>query len=289
MPRYGTSDAHAELAVELYGELLTRHGWDLERAWLAIAKLLMTCEVWNPLRGPNCGWGPGWMELYDAPVLREKNDYGHTKQGRPNRALADAFLVKERIAAEIRVDPPRLCGELGQFFRHPDIVELQPQNPRGHAFRSIVAETLARFGDPELDVREEVSPHELFPGPDFGNRSADARIDIVVQRGLRIVALITTRWTYRHDRVDIIDEARAYMPPARGQNRDCRFYGVTAEFMTARLKKVIAETSPVTRNAAIDRLVHLNPELPGDLIGRNGDLREMWSLAEMVRDSRNWE
>ena len=78
------------------------------------------------------------------------------------------------------------------------------------------------------------------------------------------------------------------MPAARGQNSDCRFYGVTAEFMTARLKKVISETGPVMRNAAIDRLVHLNPELPGELIGRNGDLREMWSLQQMVDDSHNW-
>lgn len=288
MPRFGTTDAHAELAVQLYGELITQHGWELRQAWLAIAKLLVTCEVWHPLRCPNCGWGPGWAEFYDAPVLREQNDYGNKKDGTPNRALADAFLVKERVAAEMSADPDNLCAELGEFFRHPDIVELQPQNPRGHAFRSIVAESLARFGDPRLDVREEVAPRGLFTGHDFGNRSADARIDIVVQRGPRIVALITTRWTYRHDRVDIIDEARAYMPAARGQNRDCRFYGVTAEFGTARLKKVIAETAPVMRNAAIDRLVHLNPELPGELIGKNGDLREMWSLAQMVEDSYNW-
>ncbi len=288
MPRHGTSDAHAELAVDLYNELLTQHGWDLEQSWLAIAMLLMTCEVWNPLRCPRCGWGPGWTELYDAPVLREQNDYGHTRRGDPNRALADAFLVKEWIAAEIDADPDGLCAELGQFFRHPEIVELQPQNPRGHAFRSIVAETLAMFGDPDLDVREEVSPHDLFPGLDFGNRSQAARIDIVAQRGPRIVALITTRWTYRHDRVDIIDEARAYMPAARAQNNDCRFFGVTAEFGTARLRKVIAETAPAMRNAAIDRLVHLNPDLPGELIGRNGDLGHMWSLEQMVRDSYNW-
>ena len=288
MPRIGTTDKHAELAVALYDELLGVRAWQLDRAWLAIAQLLMTCEVWNRLRCPDCGWGPGWMELYDAPVLREQNDYGYTKQGTPNRALADAIRVKQRLADELDVPEADVCASIGKFFSHPDLAGLQPNNPRGHALRSLVAETLARFGDPELDVREEVAPRDLFPGHDFGNRSKDARIDIVAQRGPRIVALITTRWTYRHDRVDIIDEARAYMPAAHGQNRDCRFYGVTAEFMTARLKKVISETGPVLRNAAIDRLVHLNPELPGELIGRNGDLREMWSLEQMVDDSYNW-
>lgn len=280
MPRIGTTDGHAELAVQLYGDLLAERRWQLDEAWLGVALLLMTCDIWRDGE---------WRPFHDAPVLRESNDYRHTKAGIPNKALSEAVLVKEWIAAELDSDTSEVCSELGQFFRHRDIAGLQPNNPRGHAFRSLVAETLARFGDPQLDVTEEVSPRDLFPGFDFGNRSTDARIDIVVQRGPRVVALITTRWTYRHDRVDIIDEARAYMPAAHAQNRDCRFYGVTAEFMTARLKKVINETSPVMRNAAIDRLVHLNPELPGDLIGRNGDLREMWSLAEMVRDSRNWE
>ena len=288
MPRRPSTDEHAELAVKLYRNLLAEHGWGLDRSWLGIAMLLMTCEVWNPLRCPRCGWGPGWTGFYDAPVLREKNDYGHTKQGEPNRALADAFRVKERIASELELDPGELCGNLGQFFRSPEIVGLQPNNPRGHALRSIVAETLARFGDPDLDVVEEVSPHDLFPGSDLGNRSKAAKIDIVVQRGQRIVALVTTRWTYRHDRVDIIDEALAYVPPARRQNNDCRFFGVTAEFMAARLKKVIDQTSPVRRNAAISRLVHLNPDLPGELIGKNGVLREMWSLEQMVEDSYNW-
>ena len=278
MPRRGTTDDHAELAVDLYGELLAEHGWELDQAWLAIAVLLMTCEIWRD----------EWRAFHDAPVLQESNNYRLTKSGNPNKALSEALLVKEWIAAELDADPDSLCAVLGQFFRHPEIVDFQPHNLRGHAFRSLVAETLAKFGDPGLEVSEEVSPYRLFPGFDFPTRSPDARIDIVVQRGPRLVALISARWTYRHDRVEMIDEAMAYMPAAHGQNRDCRFFGVTAEFVTARLKKVIGETSPVMQRAAINRLVHLNRDLPGDLIGRNGDLGHMWSLAEMVRDSFGW-
>lgn len=280
MPRRGSSDRNAELAVSLYQELLTVRGWTLNQAWLAITTLLVTCDIWQQRE---------WRAFHDAPVVRESNDYGLTKAGAPNKALSEAVKVKERIAEELKVDPDGVCSELGVFFRHPDIRGLQPNNPRGHAFRSLVAETLARFGDPQLDVAEEVSPRDLFPGFDFGNRSKDARIDIVVKRGPRPVALITTRWTYRHDRVDIIDEARAYVPAARELNRDCRFFGVTAEFGPARLRKVIGQTSPVMRNSAIDRLVHLNPELPGELLGRNGELQEMWSLEQMVGDSTNWQ
>ncbi|MDE2967316.1 MAG: hypothetical protein OXS30_07530 [Chloroflexota bacterium] len=280
MPRLGTTDDHAEFAVRLYTGLLVENQWQLDRAWLAIAVLLMTCDVWRHAR---------WVPFHGAPVLTESNQYRLLRGGAPNKPLTEALKVRDRLAAELGIDRKDLCSAIGRFFAHPTIVGLQPNNPRGHAFRSLVAETISRFGDPELVVHEEVSPRELFPGFDFGNRSKDARIDIVVQRNARIVALVTTRWTYRHDRVDIIDEALAYVPSARRQNHGCRFFGVTAEFMAARLRKVIDQSSPKLQNAAIDRLVHLNPELPSDLVGRNGDLKDMWSLENMVEDSFNWQ
>ena len=280
MPRQGTSDSHAELAVDLFRNLLSEGHLELDRAWLAVALLLMTCNVWRDGK---------WNSLHDAPVLRESNDYRLTRKGHPNKALWEAQMVKGKIAAELSIQTDQLCSAIGQFFRHPDIADLQPNNPRGHAFRSLVAETLSRFGDQGLNISEEVSPHDLFPGFDFGNRSSEARIDIVVKRGPLPVALITTRWTYRHDRVDIIDEARAYMPAARNLNASCRFFAVTAEFGRARLAKVIAQTAPVLRNSAIDRLVHLNPELASSLVGKNGDLGKMWSVEQMVQDSYSWQ
>ena len=279
MSRLGTTDANAELAVRLYGELLDERGWGLDRAWVAISSLLMTCEVWD---------GGRWRPLHGAPVLRESSEYRLTKRGTPNKSLAEALRVKERLAAELAIPGHALCCALGRFLRHPAIVGLQPNNPRGHAFRSLVAETLARFGDPALDVREEVAPGDVFPGFDRRAVGRDSRIDVVVRRGCRPVALITTHWTYRHTRVGMLRDAEAYTSAARQLNNNCRFFGVTAEFATARLKKVISETSPMRRNATIDRLVHLNPELPGALLGRSGELREMWSLEQMVRDSYNW-
>ena len=279
MPRLGTSDSHAELAVKLYRDLLAENNWKLEQAWLAISVLLITCDIWREGE---------WRRFHGAPVLRESNDYRIKKGGTPNKALWEAQRVKERLASELAMDQDQVCSVLGTFFQRPEIVDLQPNNPRGHAFRSLVAETVALFGDPVLEVTEEVSPRVLFPGFDFGNRSKDARIDIVVKRGPRVVALITTRWTYRHDRVDIIDEARAYMPAVRNVNSNSRFFGVTAEFGASRLKKVIAQTAASIQNSAVDRLVHINPELPAELIGKNGELQKMWSLTEMVQDTHVW-
>ena len=278
VPRIGTTDAHAELAVRLYDRLLAERSWGLDRAWLAIASLLMTCGIWRDGE---------WRAFHGAPVLRESSNYRLTRRGEPSRALEEALRVKRRLADELGVGEADVCGALGRFFRHPEIAGLQPNNPRGHAFRSLVAETLARFGDPELVVREEVSPRDLFPDHEPGAPRGDARIDIVVQRGPRLVALIATRWSYRDGR-GIVGGLRAHAPPARRLNGECRFFGVTAEFGAARLRKVIGQTTPAVRSAAIDRLAHLRPELPGAPAGRNGELGRMWSLEELVRDSPRW-
>ena len=279
MPRERRTEPHAELAVDLYNRLLDENRWGLDHSWLAISQLLMSCEIWR--QGI-------WGHLRDVPVLVESNNYTLKQDGTPGKTIADAMRVKERLARELGVELDDLCGQIGQFWRHDNIRALQPNNLRGHAFRSMVAETLSRFGDRALNIEEEVSPLTLFPGHQFGNRSKNPRIDIVVRRGNRVVALMSARWTYRHDRVDLIDEAVAYMHAARPANPQCRFFGVTADFMPARLKKVIEQTSPIMRNAAIERLVHLNPELPGALLGNNGGLAGMWSLRDMVRDSANW-
>jgi hypothetical protein len=178
-----------------------------------------------------------------------------------------------------------LDANIGQFLMN---LGVQPNNPRGHAFRSITAEILARYGDSGLTIEEEVDPHSLFPGFPFGPRSKRARIDIAIHRNQRLVALCSTRWTYRHDRVDIIEEALNYMPAARRINPTCKFFGITAEVNPARLLKVVSQTAPVLQNAAIERLVHLHVPLATTVIGHNHGLGHLWDIIDWVRDSSNW-
>jgi hypothetical protein len=238
MARIGTNDSHANLAVDLYRGLLDSNEWGLGESWLAIAQLLMTCRVWE---------SGTWRGFHGLPVLMERNNYKVTTAGKPNRYLMDAGRVADFLASQLQISPAQLCSNLGLFFDHPDIRGLQPNNPRGHAFRSIVAETISRFGDPALTITEEQSPHALFPGFPMANRSVGAKIDIVVNRGPLVVALVSTRWTYRHDRVDLIDEARAYIPAARNLNPACVYYGVVAEFGKERLKKSLIRRRPSCR------------------------------------------
>jgi hypothetical protein len=279
--RYGTNDRHANLAVSLFDQLVSENSWSVDDAWLAVAKLLITCRVFEV---------GAWRDLYGSPVLMERNNYKISALGRRNQSLKESDLVRDYLATKLVVPREAVCSQLGQFFDQPAIQPLQPNNPRGHAFRSTVARFVERFGDPELDLFEEVSPHDRFPGFSFEGRSKKSRIDILATRKERPVAILSIRWTYRHDRVDMIDEAREYLPAARRTNSNVAFFGVTAEFVPARLKKVIAVTEPVARRgAALTRLVHLNPYLCRELLGRNGELAHLWSLADLAHSSFSWK
>ena len=58
MPRVATSDAHANLAVDMFRALLQKNDWGLNKAWLAITQLLVTCDVWE---------AGAWREFYGLP------------------------------------------------------------------------------------------------------------------------------------------------------------------------------------------------------------------------------
>ena len=255
---------------------MASEGRKLDLSWLTIAELLMTCEIWASGR-----WRPFRTQL----VLRESNDYKENRGGHPNKALREATLIGDYVAERLGIPRGELCSHMGGFLKG---LEIQPNNPRGHAFRSLVAETLSTYGDMTLTVREEVDPYPLYPGSTFALRSPSPRIDIVVLRQHRIVALCSTRWSYRHDRVDLLEEAAAYMAAARRENPDCKFFGITAEVNPARLKKVVKQTSPVQTNAAMERLIHLHKPLATTVIGHNGELNHLMDLTDWVRDSVNW-
>jgi hypothetical protein len=276
MPRKGGSNRNAEAAVDLLVSEMRDRAYGVDDAWKAIVRLLLTCEVWR---------GHSWIPLHGEPVFRESNDYKLRADGSPTKALEEARMIRDYIAEQLEIPRQNLCSEIGTYLR---ALNVQPNNPRGHAFRSIVAELLGRFGDQGLIVEEEVDPYGVLKGVPFSYRSAKPKVDIMIWRDSLLVGLCSVRWSYRHDRVDMLEEASMYMPSARRLNPNCNFFGVTAEINPARLKKVVMQTEPVARHAAITRLVHVHPPLATSVIGHDAELADLMDLAEWVRDSKNW-
>src|ERR1035438_50044 len=230
MPR----SPNAQTAVELYNGLSDTHKWDAKTAWHGIARLLLSCEVWSR----------GWQPFKGVVVYREVNDFKTDSAGNPNAVLRRATALSDYLAGELGIERADLCQELAIYWRQPTISHFQPHNLVGHAFRSLTVNILQRFGSPGILYEEEVDPHLEFPGFDFRTRSKKPSIDIVARKGGKTVALMSTRWRFRHDRVDVVEEALAYSGAAHRHNPNCDLLAVVGEVPPNRLEKILSNCPP---------------------------------------------
>jgi hypothetical protein len=276
MPR----SANAQLAVEQYNGLQARFQWNRETAWHGIARLLLTCEVY-------AAGDPGWRPFHNVVVYVDSNRFKIGNTG-PNATLRRAGRLTEVLGGQLGISREDLCSQIGLYWHNPVIRPLQYHNLVGHAYRSLIANALQRFGDPEITYEEEVSPHVQFPGSVFTTRSDNAKIDIVAWRQSRMVAMLSVRWRYRHDRVDVIDEAIAYAPAAQRLNPNCKMYAVLGEFDAGRLRNVLANCPPLIPRAAISAAVHFAPQLIRYGLEVNGTLNNLQSLAWLIDETFSW-
>lgn len=268
--------SNAEIAARLFHELCDAHHYDAATCWKAIAELLLTCDVWS---SPD-----GWRRFHGVVVYRESNDFrvaGGAVRRRAERLSA-------YLADQLGCSREQLCERISRYWREPAVRDLQPNNLVGHAFRSMIVEALRRFGAPHVVYEEEVRPADLFPGRAFTTRSKKAAIDVVARVNGGVAALISARWRFRHDRVDVPDEALSYVPAARHTSPAARFYAVLGEFSPPRLEKVLAHCAPAHPNPAIDGAVHFAPLLLHEGLGENGRTSELKDLAWLIGESARW-
>lgn len=268
----------AQLAVNLYNELRVHHGWVAETAWQGIARTLLSCEVYRL----------GWEPFHNVVTYVDSNRFTAGKEG-PHATLRRAEHLTEYLAEQLGVERAALCENIGLYWGLPEVRPLQPHNLAGHAFRSLITTALHEFGDREIDYEEEADPHKEFPGHEFPTRSKRAKIDIVARRKRRTVALLTVRWRYRHDRLDVVDEALAYAPAAHRQNPASKVYAVLGEFDGGRLRKLLNSCPPLSPNAAISAAVHFAPQLIRDGLQENGTLEHLRSLAWLIAETFQWK
>jgi len=269
---------NAQIAVDMFHDLQIDNMLSIDTAWIGIARLLLSCDIWDG----------GWKAFHDIVVYRERNDFGLNENGEPNSCWKRADRLTDYLAGSLGVSRSDLCGNVGRYWHNTAVRGLQPHNLVGHAFRSIVVAVLQTFGDSSLTYEEEVDPYVLYPGVQFHTRSLRPRIDIVASRLGIPVALMSVRWRYRHDRVDLVDEAIAYAPAGRRRNPYCKFYAVIGEFAPSRLDKVLGHCPPLSPHPAIDAAIHFAPELLWNGLQENGRTRHLKDLPWLVKETHAW-
>lgn len=256
--------------------------WTKATAWHGIARLLLSCEIWDQ----------SWQPFHGCIVYRERNDFSELGRGLSNQVLKRAQALTAYLRGQFGIAPDDVCSQIAQYWWLPSIQNQQPHNLVGLAFRSLIVHILDQFGDQGITYEEESEAGSLFPGAHLYTRSRRPKVDIVARRGQRLVALLSVRWRFHHDRVDVVNEANAYMPHAVGQNRNCRFFAVLGEFSPSRLEKVLSNSrSPQFPNASITATIHFAPSLITDPRGldENGRMGNLRSLENLIDDTFHWQ
>ena len=139
MPR----SPNAQLAVDLYRNLEELHRWSANSAWQGIARLLLSCEIYRL----------GWQPFHDVVTYVDSNRFTVGESG-PHATLRRAEHLTAYLATQLGIPRPDLCQNVGLYWQQPKVRPLQPHNLVGHAFRSLINETLHRFGAPGLTFEE---------------------------------------------------------------------------------------------------------------------------------------
>lgn len=261
---------NAQIAVDLYQDLQHLNRWNPQTAWHGIAELLLTCEIWRR----------GCEPFHNVVVYRESNDFKLNKDGSPNAALRSAEVLSTCLASELGIERQDLCGRIGTYWRQPGIADLQYNNLVGHAFRSLTVRILEVFGSPDIQYFEEVDPLVEFSGHEFKTRSVNPKLDIVARKGTKTVALLSTRWRFRHDRVKVVDEALAYAPAAHRHNPNCVLYAITGKF-SPNLAKIMMNCPPLHSHPPLDATVHFAPQLIRRMYPKS-QIEQLRSLAWLI-------
>jgi len=256
-------------------------GLQVETAWLGIYQVLLWHEPVNML-----GFGE-LPHIIDADKLRPSNPAKRRTWTKAKPWQKHAQAVEEYVAKQLGIranEVPKLTDGL---MKLPDFEGMQRQNSLGIAFAGLVQYVLEKFGSDSLSYETEVEATEVFPGIDMAGRSETPRIDILVKRDDMPRAIISTKWSVRHDRLsDITNEGpiykAAYNRIYRQQRRDTLLYYVmTNEYDPSRLNKMLDDSG-------LDGVVHVHKPAVVQVCGLNGRLVRLIDLADFVKLTHSW-
>lgn len=237
----------------------------VESAWIGIYEALLWYETMPD--------GEAFPHIIDANRVRRAN----TKNIWRQRSRAFEAYLAERMG----VGHDAVKDRVDQLMRHPEFLGLQRQNPLGIAFIGVVQHLMRRYGSRQITYRTEFSATELFPTISLAGRSESPQIDIAAFKDGRPVAIISNKWSLRHDRLgDLVAECRAYKAAAMW-TQSIQYHVITNEFDPARLIKALSDE-------CFDSVTHVHSQAVIEVCQLDGGLAGLSDLTKLIEKTQSW-
>lgn len=249
----------------------------LEHAWLGIYQVLW----W---------YAHGYLHIREANDLRKKTIW-QSRAREAEQYIADALGVSSEALPDL-VDRMMQLPRWQSECETPDMTgeAMQRNNPLGHGLRMLVSEVLTRWGNPQFSYPEESVATNFFPGIQMPGRSTTPRMDVAAVSKNRPKAVISCKWSIRHDRIsDPTNECTQYKAAAINiQLMDLFYCLVTNELDGKRLDKVLNQP-------CVDALVHVHLPLAEFMNGGGTELMQeakthgrLVDLTGLAALTHNW-
>lgn len=182
-----------------------------------------------------------------------------------------AKQVERSLATVMSCETQEVASNLDVLMNRLYPAGTQRMNPVGIAFACAVIYLIQRFSNKSYMWKMEARIGiDVFPElKDFRRRS----VDIVIFSQASPVAVISSKWGIRHDRVrDPLEEADTY----KQQIPSLKFFVVTNEFDSARLRKILTYPN-------IDSVFHVRRDLVWQLYGgKTAELGNLKDLTDLI-------
>lgn len=268
-------------AIQIFENAEYRSGLNPSTVWLGIYQTLLWYEPVNWL---------GFSELphiIDADKLRPASSAKKRTWKKQNVWQQRAQAVSEYLAQQLGCPVDSVSHKTDLLMKQSDYEGMQRQNTLGIAFAGVVKQALEKFGPTDLLYETEVGASTIFPGITFPGRSGTPRIDLLARRSSIPRAILSSKWSVRHDRLsDITNECPVYKAAYERIYRQTRrghlsYYVLTNEYDPARLNKILDDS-------CVDGVVHVHKAAVVEVCKLDGRLTRLIDLADFINATSSW-
>ncbi len=269
-------------AVQILDNAVYPSGLNTTTAWLGIYQALLWYE---PVHQSGFDTLP---HIIDADKLRPSPSAKSRPHNSPSVWQQRAKAIDEYLAQQLGCAVEDVPAKTDLLMRLSGYQGMQRQNTLGIAFAGLIKHVLEKFGSNHLSYQSEVEASTIFAGITVPGRSSTPRIDLLSAHDGVPRAIISAKWSVRHDRLnDITNECpvykaayqRIYRQSRRGH--DLLYYVVTNEYDPSRLTKMLDDS-------CVDGIVHVHKAGVVDVCGLNGRLADLIDLAEFISSTERW-